>query len=119
MAIYFSGKNYAMASMQSHATLFTQWMFAGYTNDTIWAELKEKGYLEEQIIEIIEAYKKHRHQVRSKKGFVLIVVGALLGFISCILTILDIFPALRDIILVGLTTLAISIAVLGCYYIFE
>ena len=54
MAIYFSGKNYAMAAMQSHATLFTQWMFAGYTNDTIWAELKEKGYLEEQIIEIGE-----------------------------------------------------------------
>lgn len=94
-------------------------MFAAYSNDKIMADLQEKGLLEEQIHDIVLAYKKHRQRIRSEKVLTLIVVGALLGFISYVLTLLDLFPAMRDLILVGLSTLAMSIAVLGCYYIFE
>ncbi|QLH47211.1 MAG: hypothetical protein HWD58_17230 [Bacteroidota bacterium] len=44
------------------------------------------------------------------------IVGALLGFISCVLTLTDIFPDMRRIDYGWPHNLAISIAVLGCYF---
>jgi hypothetical protein len=47
------------------------------------------------------------------------VIGALVGFTSCMFTLLDIFPEMREFNMVGLTSIAIGLVVLGCYYVFE
>ena len=98
---------------------FAAWKFQGFTDEQISELLQEKGLPEIAITEILSLYKKKLREERSQKGFTLMVLGALLGFISCLLTLLGVLPEYREFIMVGLTTLAICIAVWGCYYVFE
>lgn len=98
---------------------FQDWSFQNYNDEQIANDLLHKGYVEEKIEEIIQLYKKKKHNERSNKGFVWIGIGAITGLSSCIITLMDIMPEYRDFTLVGLTTLGISIAVYGCYLIFE
>lgn len=56
---------------------------------------------------------------RHAKGFKLTGLGAFLGFISCILSILNPIPEIYYFILYGLTSISILIAFLGLYFIFE
>jgi hypothetical protein len=98
---------------------FQDWSFQNYNDEQILNDLKHKGFVEEKIEEIIQLYKKKKRNDRSTKGFIFIAIGAITGFMSCLLTLLNIFPAYHDFILVGLTTIGISIAVYGCYLIFE
>ncbi len=103
----------------SYVDFFQQWSFQNWTEEQITHDLLGKGFLEEKISEIIVKYKKKKQDERSTKGFVLIGIGAFLGFISCLFTLMGILPEMRDFILVGLTTIGICIAVYGCYHIFE
>jgi hypothetical protein len=45
--------------------------------------------------------------------------GAFLGFLSCVLTLINPVPELYNLILYGLTSIAIIIIVLGLYLVFE
>ncbi len=103
----------------SFADQFASWKFQGYSEEQIGVYLREKGVAEEGISEVLAQYKKECREERSQKGFVLMVGGALLGFLSCMLTLLGVLPEYRELIMVGMTTLAICIAMLGCYYVFE
>ncbi len=42
-----------------------------------------------------------------------------MGLVSCVLTILDFLPELRGVFRYGLTTLASSMALYGCYLVME
>jgi hypothetical protein len=46
-------------------------------------------------------------------------IGAFLGFISCVCTIINAVPALYNAILYGLTAIAITIIFVGLYFVFE
>lgn len=98
---------------------FSHWKHLHFSEEQIKADLIGKGFIEEKIEEIIKLYKKKRQSDRSTRGFLLMVVGALTGFASCMLTLLNVMPEMRDFFMVGLTTIAISIVVVGCYYVFE
>ena len=52
-------------------------------------------------------------------GFFCMGLGALLGFISCVLSLTNPIPELYNVILFGLTSVAILIIVLGMYFLFE
>ena len=97
----------------------THWVYQRYTDEQIGQELLGLGYSENQAAEILTAFRKTQREARSTRGFYLMVIGAVFGFISCVLTLTGTFPEYRDLIMVGLTTLAICIAVWGCYYVFE
>jgi len=56
---------------------------------------------------------------RQAKGFICMGIGAILGFISCVMTLVNPIPALYDIILYGLTSIAIIIIFIGLYLVFE
>ncbi len=56
---------------------------------------------------------------RQFTGFVLMGLGAILGFISCLLTLLNPFPEFYNLILYGLTTVAITIIFWDLYFVFE
>lgn len=103
----------------SYLDFYQQWSFHNWTEEQIAHDLSGKGFVEEKITEIIQHYKKKKQGERSSKGFVLILVGGFIGFLSCLFTLLGIFPEIHDFILVGLTTIGICIAVYGCYHIFE
>ncbi|MBK7692246.1 MAG: hypothetical protein IPJ31_14460 [Bacteroidetes bacterium] len=103
----------------TYLDLFDNWTHLNFSEEQIKEELLRKGYIEEKIFEILTLYKEKKSAARSTKGFILMVVGALIGFTSCMLTLLNVMPEMRDFFMVGLTTIAISIVVLGCYYVFE
>lgn len=52
-------------------------------------------------------------------GFILSGIGAVLGFISCVLTMWNPVPSLYDLILYGMTSLAIIVIFAGLYLVFE
>lgn len=60
--------------------------------------------------------KKRKRQLN---GFILMGLGAFLGFVSCLLTVTNPIPELYNVILYGLTTFAIIIIMWGLYFVFE
>lgn len=81
--------------------------------------LREKGMADETINNYLKEYKRQRYSKRQAKGFVFASTGAFLGFISCLLTVLNPIPELYNIILFGLTSLAILLIFIGLYLVFE
>jgi hypothetical protein len=60
-----------------------------------------------------------KFESRVANGWKLMALGSILGFIGCVLTILDIIPEWRDIWMYGLTSVGVSVAFFGCYLVFE
>jgi len=52
-------------------------------------------------------------------GFLFAGLGAVIGFISCLLSIINPVPELYNVILFGLTSVAILLICLGLYFLFE
>ena len=96
-----------------------EWMLANISPQEIEAQLLQKGFDENSIQEHLEEYKKQRNAQRQFKGFVLMVIGSFLGFLSCVLTLTQVFPQYYGIILYGLTFIGVSIAFIGVYLVFE
>lgn len=103
----------------TYSELFVNWDEQHFTEDQITDHLQKEGYVGEQIAEIVRLYKKKKMDERTRKGFILMAIGSTLGFISCVFTVYEIIPALRDVILYGLTSVGITLALWGGYYVFE
>lgn len=83
------------------------------------AEMEALGYDEETINEKIKESKKQKLASRQSNGFICLATGATLGFISCLLTVLNPIPEIYYWVLYGLTSTAILIICLGLYFVFE
>lgn len=81
--------------------------------------LQSKGYDPERIHLLTREFKRIRASRRQFKGFILLGGGALLGFISCVTTLINPIPELYNLILYGLTSVALAGMIMGLYYIFE
>lgn len=95
------------------------WITGSKTPNEIIAELNSKGYDEKAINDHILEFKKQSIARQQKKGFIFLAAGAIMGFISCILTLTNLFPGWFDFILYGLTTISIGLIMLGLYFVFE
>jgi membrane-bound ClpP family serine protease len=67
----------------------------------------------------LKEYKKRALNKRISQAVLFMITGAAIGFISCLLTIFNPIPALYNFILYGLTSVAIIIAFIGLYLLFE
>lgn len=81
--------------------------------------LTDLGYDEVSVEECIKEFKRLKYAKRQNIGFGLVGIGALLGFISCVLTMINPIPELCDFFLYGLTSIAIVIVFAGLYCVFE
>ena len=96
-----------------------QWLNFNYTAKQVETNLQAKG-LESALIELyVKEYKKQRSAKQQFNGFICLGVGAFLGFISCLLSILNPFPEFYYPILFGFTGIAICLIMAGLYFIFE
>lgn len=100
-------------------SLIRKWMETRLTIAEVEKQLQQQNYAEENVAAYIKEYKKARYAGRRFNGFVCAGVGALLGFISCILSVFNPIPELFHVILFGLTSVAILIICLGLYFLFE
>ncbi len=101
------------------AKLIQDWISDNLTLQNIEQILITKGYDADTIKQYLNEFAKVKQSKKQFKGFILMGVGAFLGFISFFLTVTNPIPELYNIILYGLTMLAITTILIGLYFVFE
>ena len=77
------------------------------------------GWDETSIQHCLTEFKKYKNNQRQTRGFIYLISGGALGFMSCVLSIVNPVPELYDWFLYGFTSVAILLACYGLYNIFE
>jgi hypothetical protein len=101
------------------ASSINRWLRDHLDSAGIEKELTAQGRDAQFIAESIQAFKKAKHLKRLTHGFILLGIGAFVGFIGCVLAITNPFPNLYSLSLYGSTCLAILLIGLGMYYVLE
>lgn len=101
------------------ADLVQQWLADKRSVESVQDELLQSGLDPDFIRERLTTYRKLVHARRQTAGFLYMGMGAFLGFVSCVLTLVNPVPVLYNWILYGLTFVAIGIIFVGLYFVFE
>jgi len=96
-----------------------QWIRTKMDPKAIELDLSKKGYDADFITAQLKEYKRLLNSKRQFNGFACLAIGALLGFLSCVLTLINPVPELYNLILFGLTSISILVVFAGLYFIFE
>lgn len=96
-----------------------QWISNKLSVQKIEELLQVKGFDPATISLYLKEYNKQRYAIRRSKGFVYASIGAFLGFIGCILAILNPLPELYYVGLFGFTSIAAILICTGLYFLFE
>ena len=99
--------------------MIRQWIDQNFDAVQIRIELEQKGFDNNRIESCLREYKKNLRSKRQKTGFIFLSIGAITGFISCVLTLTNLFPDLFHWILYGLTSVAVIVIFIGLYFVFE
>jgi hypothetical protein len=99
--------------------LVRQWVAAKHGPEEIKNLLHALGHSEESIERHLAAWKKTKFAARQWQGFLYIGAGALLGFLSCVMSLINPIPDMNGFFLYGCTSVAILIAFAGLYFVFE
>ena len=96
-----------------------QWMIENRSLEYVESVLKEMDLDSETFEAYIIAFKKAKRGKRVTNGFILMVAGAVLGFIGFILTVTNIFPEMFYVTLFGFTTISAVLVGWGLYLVLE
>lgn|SRR5574343_780395 len=96
-----------------------EWFSAKLDHAAVTQHLQTRGLDDEAIALHLTAYRKFQTEKRQFRGFCLMAAGAFLGFLSCVLTLVNPIPELYNVILYGLTMFAILVIVCGLYCVVE
>ena len=99
--------------------IFQQWVADKEKPEDIEAGLIAKGFDADSIKANLKEYKRLLQSKRSFNGFIYMGLGAFIGFISCVLAILNPLPEWHNFFMFGLTTIAVLIVFIGLYMVFE
>jgi len=110
----------AMLNTQSaNAEIIHQFLAENLSFESVNERLLALGYDEALIPSYLAEFRRVKNARQQSAGFAYLVAGAVLGFISCVLALTNPVPALHDLFLFGLTSIAILSGCLGLYKIFE
>lgn len=90
-----------------------QWLKNKLSPELIRGELVKSGHGEEQVEEYVKAFQRLKLEKQQALGFYFLLTGAFMGFVSCVLTLVNPVPALYYWILYGLTSLSILVIFVG------
>ncbi len=102
-----------------NSALINQWSIERLSMQEVEEKLIALGYDSDYINVHLKEFNKLKYAKRQNAGFVLVGIGALLGFLSCVLTMVNPIPDLNDFFLYGLTSIAIIVVMMGLYLVFE
>lgn len=109
-----------MADAQTiDAAMIQQLIAENHNASTVSEKLQALGWDKELILKYVSEFKRLKNARRQTMGAVYLVAGGLIGFISCVLAIVDPIPELYNWFLFGLTSVAILLACYGLYNFFE
>jgi hypothetical protein len=100
-------------------TEIQQWMIDRFTIQKIEQLLQTRGLDAEIISMYLKEFNKQRYAIRRSKGFAFASGGAVLGFVGCILAILNPLPELYYLGLYGFTSIAVVLILAGLYFLIE
>ncbi len=99
--------------------IFQQLMNSNLSPMEMEKELRDKGFSADTIVEYMKELKKKRIAKRQSSGFIYMAIGAFLGFLSCVLTVANVFPQSTGFVLYGLTSIAVILVFAGLYLVFD
>ncbi len=102
-----------------HVEVIRKWITEKWDINQIETSLKSSGNSEESIQLLVKEFKKEKQAKRNTAGFLYLGTGAFIGFISCLVSLINPVPELLNWFLYGLTSIAIVFLGLGLYMIFE
>lgn len=108
-----------MSSQIVNSVVIQNWVTENLKIQKVEQNLIALGYDKQAIDTYLAEFKKIKSAKRRLKGFICLGAGAFLGFLSCILTVINPVPELYNWILFGLTSIAILLICFGLYNIFE
>lgn len=108
-----------MSTQFVNSAVIEKWVTEKLNIQKVEQNLQALGYDEKAINDYLTEFRKAQNAKRRFKGFICLGVGAFLGFLSCILTVINPVPELYNWILFGLTSISILIICLGLYNVFE
>jgi len=103
----------------TNEALFRRWQQLKISRALGHEELLNQGYSAEEIPSILEDYTRYRVARRNTMGWIMMFTGGFLGLVSCVLTMLDPLPEMRGVFMYGFTTVAVTMAMYGCYLVME
>jgi len=110
----------AMNPMHQHTPESVQILLKnGMTEEQVLLEILNAGMDEPIAREMITSIKKEKYALQQRRGFVLLGIGSLLCFLSCVFTMLHLIPSLTGFLLYGLTTFGVIIIFVGLIMVFE
>ncbi len=100
--------------------LIDKWLKERYSIEKIKEYLRQNiSDNDDIILKYISQFQKQFSARQHTRGFIIMAVGAFIGFISCLLSIINPFPEIYFFSLYGLTSIAICVVMLGLYFVFE
>ena len=100
-------------------SVLQQWIAAKLDVSAVEEKLKTMGLDAESVSTQLKAYKRLCNAKKQFMGFAFMAIGAFLGFISCVISLVNPIPELYNLILYGLTSIAIIVIFIGMYCVFE
>ncbi len=91
----------------------------GKPKEEVFSLLIQSGVEEPRAQELVHSWQQAKRSARQSTGFVVVGIGAVLCFISCMVTLLQLTPGMGDFMLYGLTTIGATIIVAGLWLVFE
>lgn len=100
-------------------TDFRKWHQHKMSKTEVLDTLGNQGLSPEEITSVWENYYRFRIDHRNTRGWLWMGIGGFLGLVSCVLTMLEPLPVLRGVFMYGLTSVAVAMALYGCYLVME
>jgi hypothetical protein len=101
------------------SSVVRKWISDDLDSSYIEQKLRSEDFQEDHIDAYLKEYKKEKIRQKQTKGFIVTGVGAALGFISCVLTLTNPYPEFFNLILYGLTSVALVFILIGLYLVLE
>jgi hypothetical protein len=100
-------------------SVLQQWAAAKLDLSAVEEKLRSMGLDAESISTQLKAYKRICNAKKQFMGFAFMATGAFLGFLSCVISLVNPIPELYNLVLYGLTSVAIIVIFIGMYCVFE
>lgn len=99
--------------------IIQQWLIDNMDIDQIKEKLLIQGMNQVTIDEYLSAFDKAKIARKQTSGFIFMAIGALVGFIGCIIAIIHPSSAVYYMGLYGLTSIAVILVFIGLYKLME
>ena len=105
-------------STLTNATI-QSWIDDRLSFDTVEQSLISNGYESGEIKEYLLQFKRIRSERKQISGFVFMAIGAFVGFLACVMAMINPMPDIQDFFLFGLTLIAVGLMIYGMYLVFN